>query len=49
MGMFLAGMVTITKNRYLAWPVLVLAINSVMGQRPLRAKDSGNSPWTTLM
>ncbi|KAI6041530.1 hypothetical protein EDC04DRAFT_2565452 [Pisolithus marmoratus] len=47
-GMFLAGIAMVTKNRYLVWPVLVLAISGVMNQRPLRYKDSGNSPWTNL-
>ncbi|KAI6145033.1 hypothetical protein BKA82DRAFT_4169587 [Pisolithus tinctorius] len=47
-GMFLAGVVMVTKNRYLVWPVLVLSISGVMNQRPMRYKDSGNSPWTNL-
>ncbi|KAH7882963.1 hypothetical protein F5I97DRAFT_1938861 [Phlebopus sp. FC_14] len=48
MGMFLAGMVMVTRNRYLAWPVVVLAINGVLNQHPLRTKDGGGTPWATL-
>ncbi|KAH0831153.1 hypothetical protein J3R83DRAFT_13727, partial [Lanmaoa asiatica] len=49
MGMFFAGMVMVTRNRYVAWPVLILAINGVMNQHPLRAKEGGSTPWATLM
>ncbi|EGO01218.1 hypothetical protein SERLA73DRAFT_167343 [Serpula lacrymans var. lacrymans S7.3] len=48
MGMFLAGMVLVTRNRYLSWPVLLLAISGVTNQHPLRTKDGGNSPWAIL-
>ncbi|KIM52012.1 hypothetical protein SCLCIDRAFT_1224108 [Scleroderma citrinum Foug A] len=48
-GMFLAGMVMVTKNRYLAWPVLVVAISGVMNQHPLRTKEGGNNPWANLV
>ncbi|KIJ63638.1 hypothetical protein HYDPIDRAFT_92191 [Hydnomerulius pinastri MD-312] len=49
MGMFLAGMVMVTRNRYVAWPVVVLAINGIMNQHPLRAKEGGSTPWATLL
>ena len=78
MGMFFAGMVMVTRNRYVdalpqpsmhrvsnnrsavrfgndvtcryaAWPVLILAINGVINQHPLRAKEGGSTPWATLM
>ncbi|KAL4071776.1 hypothetical protein J3A83DRAFT_4236213 [Scleroderma citrinum] len=48
-GMFLAGMVMLTKNRYLAWPVLIIAINGVINQHPFRAKDGANNPWANLV
>ncbi|KAI6128173.1 hypothetical protein EDD16DRAFT_1549842 [Pisolithus croceorrhizus] len=48
-GMFLAGMAMVTKNRYLVWPVLVLAISNFMSQHPLRHKDGASSSWTNLM
>ncbi|KAF8128720.1 hypothetical protein EV363DRAFT_1400492 [Boletus edulis] len=49
LGMFFAGMVMVTRNRYAAWPVLILAINGVLNQHPLRAKEGGSAPWATLM
>lgn len=36
-------------GRYAAWPVVILAINGVMNQHPLRAKEGGSTPWATLM
>ncbi|KII91738.1 hypothetical protein PLICRDRAFT_173546 [Plicaturopsis crispa FD-325 SS-3] len=47
-GMFLGGLIMVTRNRYLAWPNLLLAINGLINQHPLRTKESGNSPWLTL-
>ncbi|KAG0703531.1 hypothetical protein DFH29DRAFT_435627 [Suillus ampliporus] len=49
MGMFLAGLVLVSRNRYLAWPVALLALSSFMNQHPLRTKESGSTPWTALM
>ncbi|KAF8842818.1 hypothetical protein BDN67DRAFT_965230 [Paxillus ammoniavirescens] len=48
LGMFFAGLVMVTRNRYLAWPVVILAINGVLNQHPLRAKEGGGTPWATL-
>ncbi|KAH7931343.1 hypothetical protein BV22DRAFT_998542 [Leucogyrophana mollusca] len=48
MGMFLAGMVLVTRNRYMAWPVLVLAIGGVTNAHPVRTKEGGSTPWATL-
>ncbi|EMD36991.1 hypothetical protein CERSUDRAFT_84008 [Gelatoporia subvermispora B] len=47
--MFISGMVMVSRNRYLAWPALLASINSVINQHPLRTKDGGNSPTSTLM
>ncbi|KAI6014455.1 hypothetical protein PISMIDRAFT_672161 [Pisolithus microcarpus 441] len=46
--MFIAGITMVTKNRYLVWPVLVLAISNALNQHPLRRKDGGSSAWTNL-
>lgn len=35
--------------RYLAWPALLLSINSAVNQHPLRTKEGGNSPLSTLV
>ncbi|KAG2347252.1 hypothetical protein BDR05DRAFT_928034 [Suillus weaverae] len=49
MGMFLAGLVLVSRNRYLAWPVALLALSSFMNQHPIRTKEGGSTPWTALM
>ena len=49
MGMFLAGMVLVTRNRFIAWPVLLLAVGGVFNQHPLRTKEGGNTPWASLV
>ncbi|KAF7978757.1 hypothetical protein HWV62_44782 [Athelia sp. TMB] len=48
-GMFLAGLVMVSKNRYMAWPTLFLAINGLINRHPLRTKENASSPWSTLM
>ncbi|KAI0795774.1 hypothetical protein C8Q75DRAFT_888947 [Abortiporus biennis] len=47
--MFISGLIMVTRNRFLAWPSLVLSINSVINQHPLRTKEGGNSPFSTLL
>ncbi|KIM92232.1 hypothetical protein PILCRDRAFT_810263 [Piloderma croceum F 1598] len=48
-GMFLSGLIMVTRNRYMSWPALMLAINGLINQHPLREKESASSPWATLM
>ncbi|KAJ8597751.1 hypothetical protein M405DRAFT_694118, partial [Rhizopogon salebrosus TDB-379] len=36
-------------TKYLAWPVALLALSSVMNQHPLRTKEGGSTLWATLM
>jgi hypothetical protein len=38
-----------TPTRYMAWPSLILAINGLINQHPLREKESASSPWATLL
>ncbi|KAI0943161.1 hypothetical protein AcV7_002384 [Taiwanofungus camphoratus] len=47
--MFISGLIMVTRNRFLAWPSLILSLNSVINQHPLRTKEGGNSPSVTLM
>ncbi|TCD64882.1 hypothetical protein EIP91_003458 [Steccherinum ochraceum] len=47
--MFVSGLIMVSRNRYLAWPALVLSINSAANQHPLRTKEGGNSPLSTLV
>ncbi|KAF6751712.1 hypothetical protein DFP72DRAFT_1012259 [Ephemerocybe angulata] len=46
-GMFMAGLIMVTRNRYLAWPSVVFGISSLINQHPLRQKDSGGG-WTNV-
>ncbi|PFH53446.1 hypothetical protein AMATHDRAFT_137362 [Amanita thiersii Skay4041] len=38
-GMFLAGLIMVTRNRYLAWPATLFAVNGLINQHPLRSKE----------
>ncbi|KAK7683849.1 hypothetical protein QCA50_013227 [Cerrena zonata] len=42
--MFISGLIMVTRNRFLAWPSLLMSINSIINQHPLRTKEGGNSP-----
>jgi hypothetical protein len=39
-GMFLAGLIMVTRNRFLAWPATLIGINSLVNQHPMRQKES---------
>ncbi|KAF5328034.1 hypothetical protein D9758_017460 [Tetrapyrgos nigripes] len=47
-GMFLSGMIMVTRNRYLAWPAILFGLYGVVNQHPLRTKESSSSPWSNL-
>lgn len=47
--MFGTGLIMVTRNRYLAWPSLVLSINSWINQHSLRTKEGGQSATTTVL
>jgi len=47
--LFATGLIMVTRNRYLAWPALVLSFNSMINQHPLRTKDGGTSPITSVL
>ncbi|KAJ7031648.1 hypothetical protein C8F04DRAFT_1185806 [Mycena alexandri] len=42
-GMFLSGLIMVTRNRYLAWPSVAFGITSTINVHPLRAKDGAGS------
>ncbi|KAF9467128.1 hypothetical protein BDZ94DRAFT_1156642 [Collybia nuda] len=48
-GMFLAGLIIVTRNRYLAWPSLALGVNGVANSHPLRAKEGGGGAWSSML
>ncbi|KAF8208291.1 hypothetical protein K438DRAFT_1488932, partial [Mycena galopus ATCC 62051] len=41
-GMFLSGLIMVTRNRFLAWPSVLFGISSAVNVHPLRAKDGGS-------
>ncbi|OJT10697.1 hypothetical protein TRAPUB_12790 [Trametes pubescens] len=47
--MFVSGLIMVTRNRYLAWPSLLLSINSVINQHPLRMKEGAQSSISVIM
>ncbi|KAJ7624998.1 hypothetical protein DFH06DRAFT_913831, partial [Mycena polygramma] len=42
-GMFLSGLIMVTRNRFLAWPSVLFGISSAINVHPLRAKEGGGS------
>ncbi|KAF8513558.1 hypothetical protein BU17DRAFT_53132 [Hysterangium stoloniferum] len=40
-SMFVSGAVMVSRNRYLAWPALIVAIAGYVTSRPMRQKDGG--------
>ncbi|KIM41581.1 hypothetical protein M413DRAFT_71981 [Hebeloma cylindrosporum] len=46
-GMFLSGLIMVTKNRYLAWPSLLFGLSLMFNAHPLRSKEGG-SGWSNL-
>ncbi|KAF7329820.1 hypothetical protein MKEN_00245400 [Mycena kentingensis (nom. inval.)] len=38
-GMFLSGLIMVTRNRFLAWPSVVVGIASSINSHPMRAKE----------
>ncbi|KAI0717910.1 hypothetical protein C8T65DRAFT_640353 [Cerioporus squamosus] len=47
--MFVSGLIMVTRNRYLAWPALLLSVNSVINQHPLRTKEGGQGTVSVLL
>nr|GAT44774.1 predicted protein [Mycena chlorophos] len=47
-GMFLSGLIMVTRNRFLAWPSLVFGINSSINAHPMRVKDGGSGSLPNL-
>ncbi|KAI0251825.1 hypothetical protein BJV78DRAFT_1125425 [Lactifluus subvellereus] len=48
-GMFLAGLIMVTRNRILAWPSLILGLSAWFNQHPLRTKETGTPPISNLI
>ncbi|KAH9974237.1 hypothetical protein BGW80DRAFT_1302935 [Lactifluus volemus] len=48
-GMFLAGLIMVTRNRILAWPSLLLGFGAWINQHPLRTKEGGTPPMSNLI
>jgi len=48
-GMFLAGLIMVTRNRILAWPSLLLGASAWINQHPIRTKEGGTPPIGNLI
>ncbi|KAF9444898.1 hypothetical protein P691DRAFT_806550 [Macrolepiota fuliginosa MF-IS2] len=47
-GMFLSGLIMVTRNRFLAWPAVLFSLNNLFNQHPARQKGDASS-WSNLM
>jgi len=47
-GMFLAGLIMITRNRYLSWPCLLFGITTLINEHPLRSDTKAQRGWSNL-
>ncbi|KAH6910730.1 hypothetical protein BKA70DRAFT_1271368 [Coprinopsis sp. MPI-PUGE-AT-0042] len=47
-GMFLSGLIMITKNRFLAWPSVLFGISTLINQHPMRSKEGAGGNWSSL-
>ncbi|KAF5325040.1 hypothetical protein D9619_009590 [Psilocybe cf. subviscida] len=41
-GMFLSGLIMVTRNRFLAWPSVLFGLNNMFNAHPLRSKEGGS-------
>ncbi|KAJ7216614.1 hypothetical protein GGX14DRAFT_358699 [Mycena pura] len=41
-GMFLSGLIMVTRNRFLAWPSVLFGVTSSINVHPLRAKEGSS-------
>ncbi|KAJ7628559.1 hypothetical protein FB45DRAFT_918623 [Roridomyces roridus] len=48
-AMFLSGLIMVTRNRYLAWPSLILGISSMINMHPLRAREGSTGSFSSLI
>ncbi|KAJ7135419.1 hypothetical protein C8R43DRAFT_1020945 [Mycena crocata] len=48
-GMFLSGLIMVTRNRFLAWPSVLFGISSSINVHPLRAKDGSAGQMSSLL
>ncbi|KAJ7291157.1 hypothetical protein C8J57DRAFT_1163202 [Mycena rebaudengoi] len=48
-GMFLSGLILVTRNRFLAWPAVMFGVNSTINYHSLRAKDGSAGPMSNLL
>ncbi|KAJ7507265.1 hypothetical protein B0H11DRAFT_1706375 [Mycena galericulata] len=48
-GMFLSGLILVTRNRFLAWPAVLFGISSTINVHPLRSKEGNSGPMSSLL
>ncbi|KAI0672310.1 hypothetical protein C8Q78DRAFT_1077846 [Trametes maxima] len=47
--MFVSGLIMVTRNRFLAWPALLLSVNTVINKHPLRTKEGAQGDVSVIM
>jgi len=47
-GMFLSGLIMVTRNRFLAWPSLLFGLMTSINEHPLRSDSSALHGWSNL-
>jgi len=48
-GMFLSGLIMVTRNRFLAWPSLLFGLTTSINEHPLRSDTSALHGWSNLI
>ncbi|KAJ6591105.1 hypothetical protein DFH09DRAFT_879053, partial [Mycena vulgaris] len=48
-GMFLSGLIMVTRNRFLAWPSVLFGISSTINVHPLRSKEGSGTLSSLLL
>jgi len=47
-GMFLSGLIMVTRNRFLAWPSLLFGLTTLINEHPLRSDTKALHGWSNL-
>jgi len=48
-GMFLSGLIMLTRNRFLAWPSLLFGLVTTINEHPLRSDAKALHGWSNLI
>ncbi|KAF8646635.1 hypothetical protein AX16_007135 [Volvariella volvacea WC 439] len=48
-GMLLAGLIMVTRNRFLSWPAIAFGISGLINHHPLRSSEGSVGAWSSLL